>query len=90
MLGLLDIAAYPSETLQVAPGDSLILYSDGVSEALAPNGEEFGVDRLIAAALRHAAEPPATLVASLLGAVRRFADGAPSVDDATIAALRVR
>jgi sigma-B regulation protein RsbU (phosphoserine phosphatase) len=90
MLGLLDVATYPCETLQVAPGDSLILYSDGVSEALAPNGEEFGVERLMAAAAEHAAAHPTALVEALLAAVRVFADGAPSVDDATIAVLRVQ
>jgi steroid delta-isomerase-like uncharacterized protein len=89
MLGLLDVASYPSETLQVAPGDSLILYSDGVSEALSPNGEEFGVDRLMAAAAEHAGARPPAFVEALLAAVRKFADGAPSVDDAPIAALRV-
>jgi steroid delta-isomerase-like uncharacterized protein len=90
MLGLLDFAMFPSETLKVAPGDSIIFYSDGVSEALAPNGEEFGVDRLMAAAAEHAAASPPALVEALLEAVRKFTDGAPSVDDATIAALRVQ
>jgi steroid delta-isomerase-like uncharacterized protein len=90
MLGLLDFAMFPSETLHVASGDSVIFYSDGVSEALAPDGEEFGVDRLMAAAAEHAAARPPALVEALLAAVRKFADGAPSVDDATIAALRVQ
>jgi sigma-B regulation protein RsbU (phosphoserine phosphatase) len=90
MLGLLDVAAFPSETLEVAPGDSLVLYSDGVSEAQSPTGEEFGVDRLMTAAREHAASRPAALVEALLAAVRTFAAGAPSIDDATIAALRVQ
>lgn len=90
ILGVFEDATFPSETLQLSPGDSLIVYSDGVTEAAAPNGDEFGLDRLVAAAAAHSASRPAALVEGVLAAVRAFSDTAASVDDATLAVLRFR
>jgi steroid delta-isomerase-like uncharacterized protein len=90
ILGVFADATFPSETLQLSPGDSLIVYSDGVTEAAAPDGEEFGLDRLMAAATAHQTARPAALVEGLLSAVRQFMGTAASVDDATIAVLRFR
>lgn len=90
ILGVFEDAMFPSETLQLSPGDSLVVYSDGVTEAAAPDGEEFGLDRLVAATAAHAASRPAALVEGVLAAVRAFSDTAAAVDDATIAVLRFR
>jgi len=90
ILGVFEDAAFPSETLQLSPGDSLVVYSDGVTEAAAPDGEEFGLDRLVAAASAQSASRPAELVEGVLAAVRAFSDTSASVDDATIAVLTFR
>jgi serine phosphatase RsbU (regulator of sigma subunit) len=90
ILGVFEDATFPADTLQLSPGDSLVVYSDGVTEAAAPDGEEFGLDRLVAAASAHSASRPAALVESVMAAVRAFSDTAASVDDATIAVLTFR
>ena len=90
MLGVFEDATFPSDTLELAPGDSLIFYSDGVTDALAPDGRELGLDRLIAAIAAHATARPTALVSGVLSVVRQFVGSAASVDDATIAVLKVR
>jgi sigma-B regulation protein RsbU (phosphoserine phosphatase) len=90
ILGVFEDATFPAETLQLSPGDRIVVYSDGVTEAAAPNGDEFGLDRLVTAAAAHATSRPAALVEGVLSAVRAFSDTAASVDDATIAVLTFR
>ena len=90
ILGVFDDAAFPSETIQLAAGDSVVFYSDGVTDAEASDGREFGLDRLKAAASEYATARPLACVQGLLAAVREFAGDAASVDDATIAVLRAR
>jgi steroid delta-isomerase-like uncharacterized protein len=89
ILGVFGDASFPSETLQLAPGDSVVFYSDGVTEAAASDGSDFGVDRLIASTVAHAADPPTVIVDSLIGAVREFVGPAALVDDATIGVLKL-
>jgi serine phosphatase RsbU (regulator of sigma subunit) len=56
----------------LGPGDTLVLYTDGVSETFNQKGEEFGEERLIAALRRHRDLPPPDLLASLIKEVQRF------------------
>ena len=69
-------------------GDLLIVFSDGVTEALQDETEEFGDDRLVACVEASCDLSPAGLVASTLDAVRQFSGGAVHSDDATLVALR--
>jgi sigma-B regulation protein RsbU (phosphoserine phosphatase) len=85
------IADYPYTTAEIAltPGDALMLYSDGVNEAMNPAHQMFKVERITETLAGATAEAPAASVArSLLGAVRRFADSAPQSDDITILVVR--
>ena len=45
-LGLFRESAYEQQTVALAPGDVLVIYTDGLVETIGNNGEEFGVDRL--------------------------------------------
>jgi sigma-B regulation protein RsbU (phosphoserine phosphatase) len=76
------------ETLQLDPGDTLVLFTDGVSEAFDVNEQLFGEERL----LQHLAKEPGRnateTTLSVLGAVRRHAAGAKQSDDITILAVR--
>lgn len=72
----------------LGPGDAVVLYTDGVSEAQDAAGGFFGLERIVATAatLRHV--PATELTAGLLAAVRAFAGDAPQSDDITILTLR--
>jgi steroid delta-isomerase-like uncharacterized protein len=90
ILGVFEDATFPSETLQLSPGDSVILYSDGVTEAPSSSGEDFGMSRLVEAAGTLAGASAPDLVAGLLASVNEFTAGTTSIDDATIAVLQYR
>jgi steroid delta-isomerase-like uncharacterized protein len=90
ILGVFEQASFPSETLQLHHGDTIVFYSDGVTEASSPDGEEFGVDRLIRAIQASQPASPSLLVSELLSTVRRFTATSALVDDATIAVISVR
>jgi sigma-B regulation protein RsbU (phosphoserine phosphatase) len=75
--------------LTLNPGDALILYSDGVSEAFNPQEECYGNDRLLADAGGSAGQPAPAITANLLKQVRAFASGAPQSDDLAILTVKV-
>jgi sigma-B regulation protein RsbU (phosphoserine phosphatase) len=90
VLGLLDFAAYEAGTIALAPGDLVVVYSDGVTEARNAAGDEYGRDRMIAvAAAQHGADPDRVL-ADLLASVSAFAGAEPQADDLTVLILRYR
>ena len=88
VLGLFPGQQYSSETLDLAAGDSLVLYTDGVTEATDAANGLFGEERLHACFAGGAGQTAADTVDRLLRAVRAFAGGAPQSDDITILAVR--
>ena len=75
-----------SETI-LRTGDTLLLYSDGVTEAGADSGDEFGEERLIHALRVNQLQPAEALVQAIIDDVNDFSGGARS-DDVTVVALR--
>jgi len=73
----------PATVLSLAPGDVLVLLSDGYLEHRNPDGEEFGQERVLEVLRAHRDRSMAGVAASLLAAVRAFARGAPQEDDMT-------
>ena len=88
VVGLLEFAPYEQETVQLESGDTIVVFSDGVSEALDSEGTEFGDDRLQDVALSAQHEPASALVDRLVSAVREFTKGAPQSDDITAMVVR--
>jgi phosphoserine phosphatase RsbU/P len=88
VIGLLEFAPYLQETVHLDTGDTVVIYSDGVSEALNRAGEEFGDERLQAAVEGVDDLPAHALVERVIGAVREFTRGAPQSDDITVMVLR--
>ena len=86
--GLMPLNPISSESMALESGDTFVLFSDGVSEALNVADEFFGEDRLLA--MLDALDPrtPADIVRETLNAVRDFAGAAPQSDDITILAAR--
>lgn len=87
--GLFPHATYEEETLQLSDGDFLVMFSDGVSEALNASGEEFG-DPRIQAAICADCRTPAEILERLVGEVRQFSAGTLQSDDITVVVLRYR
>ncbi|MCU0725766.1 MAG: fused response regulator/phosphatase [Planctomycetes bacterium] len=75
--------------MALRPGDAIVFYTDGVSEAFNPRDEWFGDARLLADAGEFAGRSAPEITAGLLRTVRAFADGAPQSDDIAILTLRV-
>jgi steroid delta-isomerase-like uncharacterized protein len=90
MLGVFETAAFPSERIRLDPGDTLVAYSDGVTEAAAPDGDDFGLARLVAEARSAHGQPVGDLADRVMTAVRAFTGATVLTDDATIVAVRMR
>lgn len=88
MLGVFEDAVFPQATLTLEPGDGLVTFSDGVTDAVAPDGDDFGTDRLMASAADARFSPPREILARLFETVHEFCGTAPPVDDVTMAVLR--
>ena len=74
--------------VRLDPGDCLILYTDGVTEALDLNGSEFGIGRLIEVIQGSAGESATTIVTRVTEAVKAFVGNQPQTDDITLVAIR--
>ena len=90
IVGLFEGATYDEETVVLAPGDWLIVFSDGVSEALSADGDEYGDARIVACVQQNASAAPQQLLEALFADVRQFAHGAAQSDDITAMVLRYR
>lgn len=86
VLGILPKATYESGTAAFGPGDRLILYTDGITEARSENDDEFGDERLLELAIEHRACSAPALQARLVDAVATFT-GRRFTDDATLIVL---
>jgi PAS domain S-box-containing protein len=88
LLGAFPDAGWPEETVAVAPSETLLLFTDGVTEA-AGRDDRFGLDRLKALFAEHSASAPQQLLAGLEAALERFRAG-EHADDVAAIALRPR
>lgn len=84
VLGLFHDWQCSIDERQLSPGEILALYTDGVTEAFNPNGEEFGEERLIEALQRNRERPSQTLLAAVVDEVRQFSSGNEQHDDITL------
>jgi phosphoserine phosphatase RsbU/P len=75
-------------TLKLDPGDCLILYTDGITEALDRAGEEFGLERVIKAILSSASQGAAGILTRLTDDLRAFVGPYPQHDDITLIVIR--
>jgi phosphoserine phosphatase RsbU/P len=87
-LGLLAGASYREHATELGPGDLLLAYTDGITEAADPDDQEFGLDRLAELVHRHRAAPLAELRREVERALDEFVRGVPYADDRTMLFLR--
>ena len=89
-LGLFPDAEFLEETLQLHTGDVLVLFSDGVSEAVNAAGDPFGDEGIIACVSANLGDDPQALLDRLLATTDAFSGGAVPQDDVTSIILRYR
>lgn len=88
-LGVMEDEVLEPMAYSIAPGDLLLFYSDGLTEAESESGEMFGEQRLLAHVCANAHLDPETLVDRLCGHVRDFAQMGTLVDDLTCVAVKM-
>jgi serine phosphatase RsbU (regulator of sigma subunit) len=88
LLGALKGAEFQSGEVLLEPGDTVVVYSDGVVECRNPEGEEFGVDRLIAALPRAKQQSAHGTLMMLLAQVQEFSNGYPMSDDMSLTLIQ--
>jgi len=88
-LGFPGGGSYRDRLVSFEPGDAFVMYSDGLVEAQAPNGERFGYERLQSLLGGLRSRGASTIAAAVLRAVQEFTCGRPANDDLTLAVVRI-
>jgi sigma-B regulation protein RsbU (phosphoserine phosphatase) len=89
VVGLLPLAPYVEQALTLEPGDLLLLYTDGISEAMTHDDEEWGEERMIVAARKVRDKSADEILRAIFAAADKFTAGAPQHDDMTILVLKL-
>ena len=87
-LGVAPDIKFPSRTVKLEPGDTIVLYTDGVTEAMNGDGEQFGVDRIQEVFVANPPTDSEQATYALFEAVREFVGDTPQSDDITCLVLR--
>ncbi len=87
-LGIVTPAAFTEQRVEIAAGDALVAYSDGITEAMNASGEFFGDERLRSLLREAAGRPPAEVGTRVLAAVGSFVGAARPHDDISLVVLR--
>src|SRR5437867_3534459 len=87
-LGILADADFREGRTKLYPGDVLVIYSDGVSEAVNPNGEEFGATRLYEVVSKNLDASAAGIRDRIESALTKFCQGTPAADDITLVIIK--
>ena len=87
-LGVIDDFPYTQETIPLAGGDVLVVYSDGVTDATNLSDEPFEAERLAAVVEKRLREPASIMVDHIVEAVAAHSKGAPQLDDITVVVVK--
>jgi phosphoserine phosphatase RsbU/P len=88
VVGLVPDVPYEQALVTLCPGDLLVIYTDGFSEAMSPQLEEWGEKRLLEAVKSCDSLSPKDVVTKIMQSADAFANGAPQSDDMTLVILR--
>ncbi len=86
-LGVTDDFTYEQDTVVLSPGETLVLYTDGVTEAMNADGEEFGMERLYDILATVRCDQPSDINDAIFAGVREFAGDTAQSDDITCVTL---
>jgi sigma-B regulation protein RsbU (phosphoserine phosphatase) len=87
-LGVVPEITMKSHTIKFLAGDTLLLYTDGVTEAMNEDFDEFGIGRLEQAALKNRQRPAKLIARSITKAIRTHAGDTPQFDDITLVVVK--
>jgi sigma-B regulation protein RsbU (phosphoserine phosphatase) len=87
-LGVIDNFPYKQDSISLARGDVMVVYSDGVTDATNESDEPFGLERLTAVVRERTGEPAAVIVESIIGSVEKHRGTAAQLDDITVVVVR--
>jgi sigma-B regulation protein RsbU (phosphoserine phosphatase) len=87
-LGIVDEFPFEQQTVVLQPGDSILLYTDGVPDASNQGNEQFGMDRLRRVVVEHRSAPVSGMVAALERSIADLTGGATQFDDIAILAVK--
>lgn len=88
VLGVMEESRYETRRLNLAAGDALVCFSDGVTEAVSPAAELFGERRLEALLVDQVGAHPTDILGTVISGVDQFMSLAPMADDVTLLVLR--
>jgi sigma-B regulation protein RsbU (phosphoserine phosphatase) len=88
-LGLLEDREYDEVSVTLQPGDTLVLYSDGVQDQSNRAGDEYGTSRLFKMLKKTAELPPREIIQAIFNDIDQHTDGGPMSDDQSLIAMRV-
>jgi len=85
VLGIIEEVSFEERTVTLGAGDALVLYTDGVTEAINSEEEEYGVERLMEI---HGESSAAEIIEGIDQGVARFSSGVPQFDDLTLVVVK--
>jgi sigma-B regulation protein RsbU (phosphoserine phosphatase) len=88
VLGAMGNSVYKSKRITLQAGDGLLLYTDGITEAMDGSENEYGEERLQGCLKRYSNSALTDIIQGVIGEVKSFSVGAPQTDDITVLALR--
>jgi sigma-B regulation protein RsbU (phosphoserine phosphatase) len=88
VLSIMEDFPFEEKTIPLTPGDIMVVFSDGITEAINPSQELFGEERLAALLQQHRGESAAEIIESIIRGVKQHAAAAPQMDDMTIIVVK--
>jgi serine phosphatase RsbU (regulator of sigma subunit) len=87
-LGVMEAIGYDERALDLSPGGTMVIYSDGVPDATNASDEAFGTDRLVEIIAANGQGSAGEMVEAIVTAVTAHAGGAPQFDDVTVVVIK--
>jgi sigma-B regulation protein RsbU (phosphoserine phosphatase) len=88
VLGFMEDYQFEEDSIKLNSGDAIIIYSDGITEALNEKNEEFGEDRFLTMLKENVKSNADTLIEKVFNAIKTFVNDVPQSDDITIVVIK--